>query len=266
MTALKRFATNRPIIFGCLVVLVFVVFIILAGVLTYPMPGGPGAETVAAGTKLVGAAVLLLLLWRLGWLRAAGITYRGGWRPWLFVLPAMVYSLIAVQYAFFGGIDFDLPDPTHAASVALNMIVDGGLQEIVFRGVLLYALVRVWADTKRGVIMSVLISSVLFGGLHILNLFVAGRALSVALLQIADTVISGTYYAALVLYGQSIWPVVLWHGLLNAIVSVRAISTPGFEETVSMWTLFVLSNLPLLIYGAYLLYRLRPRPVVPDAA
>jgi hypothetical protein len=32
-----------------------------------------------------------------------------------------------------------------------------------------------------------------------------------------------------------------------------------------MWTMALLCNLPLLAYGAYLLSRLRPRPVVPDA-
>jgi hypothetical protein len=36
--------------------------------------------------------------------------------------------------------------------------------------------------------------------------------------------------------------------------------------TVSVWALMVLLNLPLLLYGAYLLRELRPRPVVPDAA
>ena len=86
------------------------------------------------------------------------------------------------------------------------------------------------------------------------------------LLQIAETLMSGVTYAALVLYGKSIWPVVLWHGLLNATASARAIGIPDFEETVSMWVLTVLCNLPLLIYGVYLLRRLRPRPVVPDTA
>ena len=158
-----------------------------------------------------------------------------------------------------------MTDPARAASVALNMMVDGGFQEIAFRGLVLYGLVRIWAGSKRGMFKSVLVSSVLFGGLHILNVVARGRGLPVTLLQIAETLLSGIYYAALVLYGQSIWPVVVWHGLLNAIVSARAIGLPDFQETVPMWTLILLSSLPLLIYGVHLLRRLPPRPVVPDA-
>jgi hypothetical protein len=53
---------------------------------------------------------------------------------------------------------------------------------------------------------------------------------------------------------------------LNAAASARAVGIPDFEETSLMWALTALFDLPLLIYGAYLLTRLRPRPVVPDAA
>jgi hypothetical protein len=266
MIALKLFATDHPILFGCLVALIFVLFVVFAGALAYATPGDSAGEMVAAGIKLVGVFTFLHVLRRLGWSRAAWIVSLGGWRPWLLVLPAMVYSLIVSQVVFFGATGFGFPDPVHAASVALNMMVDGGFQEIAFRSLLLYGLVRVWADSRRGIVNSVLFSALLFGGLHILNVLFRGRALPVTLLQIADTLLSGVYYAALVVYGQSIWPVVVWHGLLNAVVSARAVGIPGFEETASAWALTVLCNLPLVIYGIYLLCRLQPRPIVPDAA
>ena len=188
------------------------------------------------------------------------------WRPWRLALPAIVYSLVAGQVALFGVLGFDVPDPAHAASVALNMIVDGGLQEIAFRGVLLCGPVRVWGGSRRGIAASVLLSAALFGGLHILNVAGRGKALPVTLLQIADTLLSGITYAALVLYGGSIWPVVLWHGLLNAAASARAVGVPGFEETTAMWVRAILYSLPLTLYGLVLFRRLPPRPVVPDVA
>jgi membrane protease YdiL (CAAX protease family) len=266
MIALERFATAHPVLFGCLTVLIFVLFVVAAGVLAYATAGGSGGELVAAAVKLIGALVLLLVLQRFGWLRAAGIAQPARWRPWLLALPAIVSSLIVNQAAFFRGMGFHFPDPAHAGSVALNMMVDGGLQEIAFRGVLLYALIRVWGGSKRGIVQSVIVSAALFGGLHILNVAARGRELPQTLLQIADTLLSGVYYAALVLSGGNIWPVVLWHGLLNAAASARSVGIPDFEESVSAWGLLVLCNLPLLIYGVYLLWRLRPRPVVPDAA
>lgn len=265
MKAFERFATKHPVLFGCLVVLVFILSIILAGVLAYAVPGKVGTELVAAGTKLGGVFLLLYLLHRLGWRRAAGAAMWDSWQPWLLTLPAIIYSLIANQIALFGGIELRFPDPMHAASVAINMLVDGGFQEIAFRGILLFGLVRVWGDKKRGIVQSVLLSSALFGGLHILNL-ASGAPLQVTLLQMTDTLIAGVYYAALVLYGENIWPVALWHGLLNAAASARAVGIPDFQETISMWTMMILFNLPLLFYGIYLLYRLEPRPVVSEVS
>jgi hypothetical protein len=193
-----------------------------------------------------------------------GALAQGKGQSWLLALPAIVYSLVSSQIAFFGGFEAAFPDPARAASVALNMIVDGGFQEIAFRGLLLLALVRAWGKTQRGTVKSVLVSALFFGGLHLLNLAAGARA-PVTGLQMADTLISGVYYAALVLYGGNIWPIVLWHGLLNAIVSARAIGMPDFAETAAMWARMILFNLPLLIYGLYLLYRLRRRAVMPEA-
>jgi hypothetical protein len=89
MIAFKQFATDHPILFGCLVVLIFVVFVFVAGVLAYATPGDAEGEVIAAGTKLIGTLVLLSILWRFGWLRAAGIAHPGGWRPWLLALPSV---------------------------------------------------------------------------------------------------------------------------------------------------------------------------------
>jgi hypothetical protein len=52
----------------------------------------------------------------------------------------------------------------------------------------------------------------------------------------------------------------------NALGNVMVLGIPAFEETASAWVLLILSDLPVVIFGAYLLYSLSPRPVVPDAA
>ena len=246
--------------------LVLLGFVIAAGIAAYAVPGGPGSELAAAAVKLVGAALYVLALRRLGWMSAKGDVPGRGWRPWLLALPAIVYSLIVSQLVFFGSLRFEMPDPAHAAAVALNMIVDGGFQELAFRGLLLLALARAWGSSRRGVVASVLVSAALFGGMHVLNLLARDKPLSLTLLQIAETTLSGITYAALVLAGGSIWPVVAWHGLLNALVSARAIGIPDFRETTSMWALVILANLPLLVYGVILLARQRPRPASPDTA
>lgn len=81
MSTFKQFATDHPILFACLIILVFVVCVVAAGVLAYATPGDAAGGVVATGFKLAGALPLLYILWRFGWLRAARIAHSGGWRP-----------------------------------------------------------------------------------------------------------------------------------------------------------------------------------------
>jgi len=169
-------------------------------------------------------------------------------------------------YAFFRGFSSEISDPALAGVVVLNNMAGGGLfEETVYRGVILYALVRLWGSSRRGILKSALISALLFAGAHIIRILVA-KPVVMTLLQVAETVVSGFYLAAFVLHVGSIWPAVLVHGLGNAIANVIVLGIPAFEETVSAWLLLILLDLPVVIFAAYLLYSLSPRPVVPDAA
>ena len=55
-------------------------------------------------------------------------------------------------------------------------------------------------------------------------------------------------------------------GISPALVNVKALGAATFEETVSMWVLLILFELPVVIYSAYLLRRIPPRSQVPNAA
>jgi hypothetical protein len=59
--------------------------------------------------------------------------------------------------------------------------------------------------------------------------------------------------------------VVVLHGVTNAVVALRVLETPGFTETVPALGLAVVLQLPLVVYGAYLIYRAPSQPVIPDA-
>ena len=129
----------------------------------------------------------------------------------------------------------------------------------------MYAMIGRWGNTKRGIIKSVLLSSAIFGGLHMIWIATGKPALP-TLLQSLGAFLGGIAYGAVVLYGRSIWPAVLWHALLNAAVNVQVIGDASYAETPSMGVLYVLFNLPVVVYGLILLHKVPPQPVVDGEA
>jgi hypothetical protein len=258
--ALRRFAGNRPVWFGIVITLAFTVLQIVAGMVAYGIQDPVTRTLVATLIRGLGAVIWLVLLARLGWLRAAGVSGRGTWRLWGLVLALMVYDVGLHMWAFFGDFDLPIEDPTLAGATALSHLIDGGLtQELVFRGLILCALVQAWGRSRRSLIKSGLVSSLIFGSVHVVNLVVviASGAKSAAMvgMQVLSTLLAGVLYAGLVLYGGTFWPAALLHAMLNVTTNVRAIATPGFEETMAAWVTIVLGQLPLAALGLYLLWQ-----------
>ena len=262
--ALKKFAGNCPVWFGIVITLLLIVVEILVGVVSYGVEDPVMLRLVATVVRGLGAVLWLVLLYRLGWLGASGVSRLGDWRLWVLVLALTVYDVGAHMWAFFGDLRLPIEDPVLAAVTALRHIVDGGLtQELAFRGLVLCALVQAWGRSRRGLVKSALVSSAIFGLVHVVNLVavlaIGDKAAAMVGMQVVSTLLAGVYYAALVLYGGSFWPVAVIHAALNATVNVRAIATPGFEETMSAWVIIILSQIPMVILGIHLLMRASAR-------
>lgn len=266
MTRLKRFATQRPVWF---VLVVLLAWLAIGGVLVGLLTAA-GYDTAAPGTQMtatLGATFALIgLAAGLGWLRAMGLTRSGGWQVWLVTAIAVVIVCAAYLYAFFGRIAFDLSvfGRSHAArGLIARQAVVGFTEETLFRGVLLYALVRVWGATRRGVLLSAGLTAVLFAVVHSLA-GLAGIQLPVILAVWANAFVSGVWYAAVVLQWGSLWPVMLLHGLSNLVVQAGGFAMAPAAADVEGVLRATLFELPLMIWGVWLLWRMAPRPVVPE--
>lgn len=265
MVGVKRFAARYPIGAGVIgAVALLVALLVFTGLAIGLLPESEGQETVALSlAQLATALASVVLLWRLGWLRAAGVARAGTWQVWLVTLGATAYEIVVGLWAFFGRLRLDGVASLDALSLPVAGLMAGIVEELVFRGAILYAFVRVWGSSRRGLFQSALLSAVLFGALHAINA-VFGKALPLAMLQILNATLSAVLYAALVLKGGSVWPIVFWHAVLNTVVNLQVAATPGFAETIPGNLLIVLFDLPLLAYGLFLLWRMPLREVVPD--
>ena len=261
MRSIRRFAAAHPLPF---VVVAPVAWMMAAGIAAYlaasvlqlPFTN----ELPQSLGMLVATACLLLVMWRWGWLRPAGITVLGSGRLWLLTAGLAASLVVAYQFAFFGKIAIDLSASWaagQAQAILGRQVVVGVAEETLFRGFLLYALVRVWGDTRRGLLAAVTLPALLFGLLHIAQVS-GGNPLDDTLMTMLNCFVSGLWWGALVLLGGSLWSAVLIHAAINASFQIGAASLTAFDPSAVDYALATLAELPLAIAGFWLLLRQVP--------
>ena len=252
MGKFKQFAGKRPLSFTFLIVFLFILVMGGAAALAAALLGYEVTDVMAQFIgQLVATAGILLLLWRFGWLADAGITRLGRRRLWLLTGGLLIYNSLAALLAFFGTPWVSLKMSMATAPTLLHTTMAGIVEEFLFRGVLLYALVTGWRNRRRGSVAAVLVTALLFGALHLFNL--ATGETGMTLLQVFESSLSAILYGALVLLGGSVWPAVLLHSGLNLLVNAAVLAEPGFTVTTTQYLWLILSDMPLAAYGLYLL-------------
>lgn len=265
MEKLKGLAGGHPILYVLFIIFTwFLVGAVVAGLVSVVQKRsffeyGPQVSGTLAATFYI-----LVMARRFGWLRASGIGVLGRLDAWLVAIAALVYLVVAYWIAFFGEASISVGYLTASEGVrtiVLRQLVVGPVEEILFRGIVLYALVRVWGNNRRGLLAAAFLSAFLFGAFHLLQAF-AGQPPEIALLTALDCMVSGLWWAAFVLLWGTIWPVAFIHAASNSAVLVKALALPGTILTVPGYWLGVLMQLPLVILGLYLVLNRRPNAAV----
>jgi len=259
MQRLKRFALKRPFLFGLVLIVIYSLLSTLAFPVKYLFPEtGPGDLLGDALAKMIIFLIFLWGLFRFGWLKASGFTSLGKIRIWGVVFIVLIYLIVVEVYAYTGDLSYTIENPSLASATLLDHLGTGLVEETMFRGFVLVAMVVAWGDTKSGQVRAILLSSAFFGVMHLFNLFV--RPAGIVLVQAIVVSLPGILYAALTLTARSIWPAILIHWLTNAAVNIKLIGVPNFEETLSMWLIFAAGFIPLVVYS-FLLIRKLPEPL-----
>jgi hypothetical protein len=168
--------------------------------------------------------------------------------------------VIVYQLAFFRGIAIDLSNlwgSGGAQSILMRQAVVGVAEETLFRGFLLYALVRVWGDSRRGLLAALAVPALIFGLAHAPQVL-AGDPMDDTLMTMLNCTVSGLWWGALVLVGGSLWPAVLLHAASNASFQITALGLGGIDATVADYAAATAAELPLVIAGFWLLLRKVP--------
>jgi hypothetical protein len=262
MKALRSVATKHPLWFALSATVVwFVLSLVFVGIASSALGRPYGDATTGTVSRLAVTACVLVLLWRLGWLKAAGVARLGRWRAWLLALAGTLYFASASLYAFYGEGGFSILARMAASGAWMTIVTQLGValsEEILFRGLVLYALIRAWGDSARGKIGGVALTSLLFAGLHLTNVFAYGVSLPAASFLTLETFVVSVWWGALVLLGGSIWPAVMLHFVVNAVVALQGLSRPMVEPDILAYSRVLWFSLPLGVLGIGLLLRAAP--------
>ncbi len=256
MKKILHFLTKHPILSVIILAISWLVLImIFAGISSSLLNKGFGDITTLFIGHLVGIIYIFILLWRLGWLKSAGITRSGTYPVWGIAVIGTVYFALASLYSFYGkpGFDFsNLFNLSSSVGIISTQTVVCMDEEMLFRGTLLYILVRSWGNTQKGIFGSVILMSTIFSLFHIIWFLSSGISLSKALLLIEAIIIS-IWWAGMVLKGGSIWPAFLAHFVVNTVVALQSISVPIVQPDLQVYTKLLLFSMPLGIIGFWLL-------------
>jgi membrane protease YdiL (CAAX protease family) len=262
MNFLRSFTTNQPVLFVFSATIAwFVLVMVFTGIASSALRKPFGDATTGTMGRLAVTACSLWLVWRLGWLQTSGVARLGSWQVWLFALGGLTYFTCASLYALYGKVAFDFSSlirlPAARTTVLMQFVV-GLSEEILFRGLVLYALTRVWGHTRVGLVGSVLLTSLLFAVLHITHVFSHGVSPSSALLLTLETFIISIWWGALVLLGGSIWPAVMLHFVVSVVVIVQGLTVPMVEPNILAYKWLLLFSILLGVIGIGLLVKALP--------
>ena len=112
------------------------------------------------------------------------------------------------------------------------------VEEMVFRGVLLFLLLDVFRNKKLPFFFPVLISSIIFALFHIANLF-TGASIGDVLLQVSYTFLIGGMFAVMAIKTKSIWMGVIIHAIFDFGGLLNTTIAEGSSWDVVFWILTI---------------------------
>ena len=129
-------------------------------------------------------------------------------------------------------------------------IIPGIFEEILFRGVIVTILMGVFSKFR-----TVVISAIIFGGIHLLNLANPGYSTVWVLAQATWAFGLGLMYAYLFITTRTIWPPIVIHYFINGMVGVWLQGLGGQDLTSALWGIPFFGLLPAgltILWGHYL--------------
>lgn len=258
---IRRFVRSRPLVAAALALAVG-----LGCIWGIPTGGSvPGMMFVRLGLSIVAFAAIAIAAGRhviTPTAKSIGFAFKKS----IYLLAiALVTGAFAIGMALYQSKEL-LPDWTfQLALVVLLCLVIGAFEEGLFRGIVLSSLLARLGNTRRGLVGAVVVSSLIFGVVHVAPSLLSGQVsdglgVAQAVLKTVQSGILGAFLAAIFLTTRNLWGVVLVHSvndlfamlseaLYAGSVSHQYVSTDPLMATgaVIAYVIFTVLYVPILV-------------------
>jgi len=149
-------------------------------------------------------------------LRRCGYKLFGRPKKLLCLLPCLLVAIDNFPFAsyFAGKIELKYDQFLVFLVFAVYCLFVGVFEELLFRGIIFGVLAERFSKNKRGLIKSYVLSSVIFGGMHLLNLF-TGTSVGATLLQVCYSTLTGGLFGYALLKSKNVLIPAFVHAVYN---------------------------------------------------
>jgi len=165
---------------------------------------------------------------------------------WLFIIVG-VYNFMLSSVNFVKS-SISFPSIEKIVFYTLIMFCIGIFEEVLFRGIILNNMLNKWGDNKTGIIKSVVLSSLIFGLGHFVNLVVFPALIIRTISQIVYTSLHGILYAGIYLRSKNIWAVIILHAVFDWLVLISGILRP-VDSAIAPVDVSIVSGLIEVIFA-----------------
>jgi membrane protease YdiL (CAAX protease family) len=163
--------------------------------------------------RFLGGIIFIVMIVAFGYRRI--FKFRNLKKSLLIVIPALIISINNFPIiAFFDGRAV-LTEPVYRVFLFfIECLSIGFFEEIIFRGIILLFLVKRFSHERHGVLLSIVLSSALFGYFHFFNIL-SGASLGDTVLQVGYSFLVGMMWAVMYLKTGNLWLTMILHASYN---------------------------------------------------
>ncbi len=177
------------------------------------------------------------------------------------LLPCLLIAIDNFPFAayFKGKLELKYAQPFAFFTFAVYCLSVGVFEEILFRGILFGVLAERFSKDKKGLLKTYVLSSVIFGVIHLLNLF-TGANVGATLLQACYSVLTGGLFAYALLKSKNVLISALVHAVYNFCgLLFTAELGLGYGSVIDLPTALTMLVVCLLV-GSFVVYQVLTYP------
>lgn len=268
MKTLKKFAFEHPVIFSFILMSVSIgmTFIPLNQILLCGVSEQTAEYTAGVIEQTLVSILLIILLSKMQLLKEAGFRFKV--KQILIVWPMLLIIVLNSLELIDGTVRIDTTQKTTIIMYILVYLSTGLFEETLCRGVVQTLLIRKWGQNRKGIYLSVIMGSLLFGLFHIIHFFMGQMTLLASMTQVIYAFFIGVFMGACVLRNQSVIPAIIVHGLVDITGSLNEIAVNGgipkeimtISVPDAMISIALMS--PLLFYGLFIMRKCTGKEMV----